>query len=95
MFKQRWAASSATVGLLAALTFSIWLPTCAVGQIAQSQPVTFNISGATQRLEMITTSSRILTLDHKIPRLLVNNPEVVRATPISPNQIQVSALRPA
>lgn len=94
MFKQRWAASSAKVGLFAALTFSIWLPTCAVGQVASSQPVTFNISGATQRLEMITTSSRILTLENKIPRLLVNNPEIVRATPISPNQVQVSALRP-
>jgi pilus assembly protein CpaC len=94
MFKQRWAALSAKVGLFAALTFSIWLPTVAVGQVVTTEPVTFDISGATQRLEMITTSSRILTLDQKIPRLLVNNPEIIRATPISPNQIQVSALRP-
>ena len=94
MFKQRWAALSAKVGLFAALTFSIWLPTVAVGQVVATQPVTFDISSATQRLEMITASSRILTLDQKIPRLLVNNPEIIRATPISPNQIQVSALRP-
>ena len=67
MFKKRWGALSAKVGLIAALSFSIWLPTAAVGQVA-SQPVTFDISGATQRLEMITTSSRILTLDQNIPR---------------------------
>ena len=43
---------------------------------------------------MVVATSRILTLEHKIPRLLVNNPEVVRATPISPNQVQLSALQP-
>ena len=65
-----------------------------VAQDAIHQPVTFSIDGPTQRLEMVVATSRILTLEHKIPRLLVNNPEVVRATPISPNQIQLSALQP-
>ncbi len=58
------------------------------------QPVTFSINGPAQRLEMVVATSRILTLEYKIPRLLVNNPEVVRATPISPNQVQLSALHP-
>ena len=52
------------------------------------QPVTFSIDGPTQKLEMVVATSRILTLQHKIPRLLVNNPDIVRATPISPNQVQ-------
>ncbi|MHB0960955.1 MAG: type II and III secretion system protein family protein [Pirellulaceae bacterium] len=59
-----------------------------------SHPVTFSIDGPTQRLEMVVATSRILTLEHKIPRLLVANPEVVKATPISPNQVQLSALHP-
>ena len=42
---------------------------------------------------MTVNTSRILTLEHNVPRMLVNNTEVVRATPLSPNQVQLSALR--
>jgi pilus assembly protein CpaC len=59
-----------------------------------AQSVNYRVSSATQRLEMIVNTSRILTLDQNIPRVFVNNPELVRATPLSPNQVQVSALRP-
>ncbi len=41
---------------------------------AVAQPVTFSIDGPTQRLEMVVATSRILTLEHKIPRLLVDQP---------------------
>ncbi len=103
MSKQRWAAASAIVGLVSAwalLSFSFTPalgqdspPTVPAIQDLPAQPVTFSINGPTQRLEMVVATSRILTLEYKIPRLLVNNPEVVRATPISPNQVQLSALR--
>jgi pilus assembly protein CpaC len=43
---------------------------------------------------MVVNSSRILTLDKEIPRALVNNTEIVRVVPLSPNQVQVSALTP-
>ncbi len=43
---------------------------------------------------MIVNSSRILEMDFKVPRMLVNNPDIVQATPLSPREIQVSALRP-
>jgi len=43
------------------------------------------------RLEMTVHTSRILTLDQKIPQIDVNNPEVVSATPLSPNQVLLSA----
>jgi len=101
MSKQRWAAATAIVGLVSAWALVTCLPPSARGQepLAEveglaGQPVTFSINGPAQRLEMVVATSRILTLEHKIPRLLVNNPEVVRATPISPNQIQVSAVHP-
>ena len=51
----------------------------------------FHVDGPARRLEIIVTNSRLLTMKKKIPRLLVNNEEVIRATPISPNQIQVFA----
>lgn len=99
MSQQRWAAWSAIVGLASAWAFIVCFNSVAQGQESPvamengaTQPVSFRIDGAAQRLEMVVATSRILTLDHKIPRLLVNNPEVVRATPISPNQVQLSAL---
>lgn len=58
-----------------------------------SQPIHFRVSGASQKLEMIVNTSRILTLDYDVPRILVQNPEIVQATPLSPRQIQISARR--
>ena len=43
------------------------------------------------RLEMTVHTSRILTMDQKIPQAQVNNPEVLELTPLSPDQIQVAA----
>ncbi len=94
MFRQRWATSPVTIGL--AIVLASWLGVQSPSQAQQgpTEQVTFRIDGASQRLEMVVASSRILTLKYKIPRLLVNNPEIVRAAPISPNQVQLSALRP-
>ena len=58
------------------------------------QALHFQVDRATQRLEMIVNTSRILTLDKKVPRMQVNNPEIVKATPLSPYQVQLAALRP-
>lgn len=66
----------------------------AQAQVVGRQPVHFKVSGPVERLEMIVNTSRILTTEHKIPRLLVENQGVVRAQPISPNQVQLSALKP-
>lgn len=100
MSKHFWAVASAMVSLLFA-GIGLWSsPATAATQEPPAstynlplQPVHFSVNGPTQRLEMMIATSRILTLEHKIPRLLVNNPEVVRATPISPNQVQLSAMQ--
>lgn len=101
MSKQRWAAPPAMVGLVFAWAFIACLPTGAEGQESSiaaddllGQQVNFSIEGPAERLEMVVSTSRIVTLQSKIPRLLVGNPEIVNATPISPNQVQVSALKP-
>ena len=56
-------------------------------------PVMFHVERSSQRLEMVINSSRILTHEGEVPRVLVNNPDIVQATPLSPNQIQLSARR--
>jgi pilus assembly protein CpaC len=101
MSKHCRAARSAMVALLFAGACWFVIPVTAIAQESPPlsydlplQPVHFSVDGPAQRLEMVVATSRILTLEHKIPRLLVNNPDIVRATPISPNQVQVSALTP-
>lgn len=54
----------------------------------------FKVDESVDRLEMIVRTSRILTMDYRVPRMLVNNTDIVKVTPLSPNQIQVSALKP-
>jgi pilus assembly protein CpaC len=68
---------------------------CCAGHpvLAQSQVVR-NITQASERLELTVNTSRILTLDKRIPRMVVNNPELVTVTPISANQVQLAARKP-
>ena len=56
--------------------------------------VSHNISQSVERLEMLVKSSRILTLEERIPKFQVHNEEVLGATPVSQNQIQIFAKTP-
>ncbi|MCC7475030.1 MAG: pilus assembly protein N-terminal domain-containing protein [Pirellulales bacterium] len=56
-----------------------------------SESVIRKISSQSERLELTTNSSRILTLEKNIPRVQVNNPELLAVTPLSATQVQVSA----
>ncbi len=53
--------------------------------------IVYKIHKASERLEMTVNTSRILTMDQKIPQAQVNNPEILELTPLSPTQIQISA----
>ncbi len=57
----------------------------------QSPDLVYKLKGATGRLELTTNTSRILTLDKNIPRVQVNNPDLLAVTPLSANQVQISA----
>ena len=61
---------------------------------AGESTVSRNITQAVERLEMLVKSSRILSLDERIPKFQVHNEEVVGATPVSQNQIQIFAKMP-
>jgi pilus assembly protein CpaC len=63
----------------------------AQAQDFDSGSVVRKISGLSEKLELTTNTSRILTLDKNIPRVQVNNPELLAVTPLSATQIQISA----
>jgi len=56
--------------------------------------VSHTITQSVERLEMLVKSSRILTLEDRIPRFQVHNETIVGATPVSQNQIQIFAKVP-
>src|SRR5215813_151230 len=60
-------------------------------QLQQPASVVRKISELSDKLELTTNTSRILTLDKNIPRVQVNNPELLAVTPLSANQVQISA----
>src|SRR4051812_9626295 len=70
------------------------LSSLAYGQQLDRQPIVHKVEAPSERLEMIVNTSRILTMDQKIPRAQVNNPEVVQLRPLSPTQVQISAKKP-
>jgi pilus assembly protein CpaC len=78
-------ASALAFALIASFTAS------AAAQSDQPEAVIRKVSNLSDKLELTTNSSRILTLDKNIPRVQVNNPELVAVTPLSAKEIQISA----
>lgn len=94
-FRARLADRQLCVMMALAITLSGTVPPhAAAEELASLEPPTSvvrNISGPSEKLEITTNSSRILTLDKKIPRVMVSNPDLLSVTPLSANQVQVSA----
>lgn len=78
-----------------AAAFLIAAATAAQAQVLQplnqQSGLIRKISGPNEKLELTTNTSRILTLDSRIPRVQVNNPDLLAVTALSATQIQVSA----
>ncbi|HOP76937.1 MAG TPA: pilus assembly protein N-terminal domain-containing protein [Thermogutta sp.] len=84
------------LGLAITLALVAALP--ATGEVAPGPPepsspnqVVRQITGPSQREEMTVNTSRILTLDKRIPQAQVNNPDILDITALSPTQIQIFA----
>ena len=80
------------VGLLAALTTTV-----AAQQPVQPEPSSagcFQIQRPVERLQMTVPSSRIITLEGKIPKFQLHDEQFVSATPLAENQIQLVAKEP-
>lgn len=66
----------------------------ALGQnLSADGSVVRKIIGLNEKLEITTNTSKILTLDKRIPKVQVNNPELLAITPLSANEVQVAALK--
>jgi pilus assembly protein CpaC len=84
--------------LCAAIPGTAWSgePTLAAGVAQQGhllqRPATVvKLQSQDERLEMTVHTSHILTLEGRIVQVQVDNPEFLDVTPLSPNQLQVSA----
>ncbi|MDX1947678.1 MAG: pilus assembly protein N-terminal domain-containing protein [Pirellulaceae bacterium] len=62
-------------------------------QIGLAPAVKFQVKGAAERLEMTVNTSRVVEFPADVPKMLVNNPDLVRVVPISPRSIQLSAVK--
>lgn len=53
--------------------------------------VIHRITSPNETLQMIVNSSRILALDRKVPRIGIDNPDILAVNPLAPNQVQIFA----
>jgi len=60
-------------------------------QMPTAAPIVFKVQGTNERLEMVVNSSRILTMDQKVPQVQAANPDLVELTPLSATQVQLLA----
>lgn len=81
-------------------SLSLLLGTASLAPVALSaQESTFQVAGfeVSENLESVDVmagSSSRLTFDFKVPELQIENPEIVRATCVSPTQINLTGIKP-
>ena len=76
------------------LGLSFASPALLLAQVNEDAPgVKFKVLGQAERMTMIVNTSRIVEFPFEVPKMLVNNPDLVRVVPLSPKSIQVSALK--
>jgi pilus assembly protein CpaC len=93
VFRLRWIKTSGLL-VLSCLSAALALPTATFAQPAAEAPgIKFKVLGQAERMTMIVNTSRIVEFPFEVPKMLVNNPDLVRVVPLSPKSIQVSAIR--
>src|SRR5688500_7692052 len=83
-------------GILLAVCLVTAAPTSAA-RAQQQQTLTsanFEVTQPVQQLEMLVKSSRIVKTKGRIPRFQVHNEELISATPVAENEIQLYAKAP-
>ena len=79
---------------LCCLGLALASPALLYAQANENAPgVKFKVLGQAERMTMIVNTSRIVEFPFEVPKMLVNNPDLVRVVPLSPKSIQVSALK--
>jgi pilus assembly protein CpaC len=62
--------------------------------LAAPPALVHQIRGASERMELTANTSRIIKLEQKIPKVQVNNKDLLDITPLSPNEVQIFAKKP-
>lgn len=93
MFSSRFGRDCAT-GFAASVLALLCCAAPVAAQGTSGQSITFKVQGANERMEMTVNTSRILKLDQKIPRFVVNNPDMLKVLPLSATELQVAAQKP-
>ena len=88
-----YQSHKAAWALVAAVCCTLVCIPPASGQAPGEGGIKFQVKGPAERLEMTVNTSRVVEFPFDVPRMLVNNPDLVRVVPISPKSIQLSALR--
>jgi pilus assembly protein CpaC len=83
----------ALLALAAAIGCALSAASLADAQELPTTSVKFVVRGPSERLDMTVNTSRVVEFPFDVPRMLVNNPDLVRVVPISSKSIQLSALR--
>lgn len=78
--------------LPAALLVAVALVPASVAP-AQEPPV-HQVVRRTEKMQMVVNTSKVLQAKGKIPRVQVDDPEVIELTPLSPTEVQIRAKKP-
>jgi pilus assembly protein CpaC len=54
----------------------------------------FEVNRSVDSIELIAGSSQRLKFDYNVPELMVENPDVISATPVAPNEILITGIKP-
>ena len=76
-----------------ALLAAISVPANCVAQVGWATKG-FEVNDSVEQLELITGSARRLKFQYAVPEIMVENPEVVQATAVSPNEILLTGIKP-
>ena len=81
--------------ILIALTAIAYSEPTALGQSAPKNfGQRFQVDDSVDQLDLIAGAARRLKFKYDVPELVVENPEIVQATPVSPNEILITGLKP-
>lgn len=86
--RMRWTGSIVCWAALIAIT------SFSTTAFSQGLGARFEVNESVDSVEVIAGTSRRLKFDYKVPELMVENPEIVKASPVSPNEILISGVEP-
>ena len=80
--------------VLATALMVLSFPVTLVAQVGGFGGQRFEVNESVEQLSIIAGSARRLKFNYKVPSMMVENPEVIQASAISPNEILLTGIKP-